>query len=514
MTIGVRVYGPSGTGSYTTLERVWGQRWTDEQNGPGVGQFVIHAFDAQATESLLAFRNVVKFVLDGTEVAGFIIRNRTRTRVSAGEAAEKVITVSGPLLNGLLAWLDVPYGFGQASPDARSFNYASLTAPGGYTWTTPDASTFSSDVRAPLVDAATWPSQLTDAQWIWPSDAEGNHAAGDYAFFRKTFTVANDVQVVIFSTGDNSLELYVDEERIVQTHSPDSYSWFVPNRHEMTLSAGTHIIAARVDNLFVTSPAGLLVSMHELTADAEPGTRILKSDSSWECFAGPTVPRWTHGAILRHLVVLNQTAGVTPANQVTFGFTATHDSAGVPWSTQVDVEFNVGENLLDVAMRLSEFGLDWYLGPDMVLHAWEMRGTDLSGSVELAEGENILELQVTSQDLLATRLRYRTDSGWHTEDSGASGVYLGFLSLGTAADDTTASLLVAEAFARYAQPAAEHSMESAILPGAEPYADFGVADTVSAPDEWGAVVPLRVRALTIAQQGERVTCVPEFLVED
>ena len=65
-------------------------------------------------------------------------------------------------------------------------------------------------------------------------------------------------------------------------------------------------------------------------------------------------PEKTVGFIVKTLVDLAKSRGALPG--LTYNFTATHDSAGIPWRFLLDVNYDAGVNLLDLATGLADNG--------------------------------------------------------------------------------------------------------------------------------------------------------------
>jgi hypothetical protein len=85
-----------------------------------------------------------------------------------------------------------------------------------------------------------------DARWIWSSKNAQTAAAGETAYFRKTFTLAAPSNVTrVIATADNELDIYVDGKRIASTKA-----WETPVKTSLDkpLAAGSHTIAAKARN--------------------------------------------------------------------------------------------------------------------------------------------------------------------------------------------------------------------------------------------------------------------------
>lgn len=519
----VTVYDSTGGGvPLATLERVWGVQWKDELNGPGVGQFTIHGADAQATQALLKDRNIVKFSYAGADRFAMVIRGRRRVHVSQQEQAGELITVSGPGVASMLtAGVVFPeYGTLRRSGDSRAFSYGSRQSEWyiASEWAAPVASAASSDIRTPQIVG--WPAESMSASWIWPTDGTLNVPLGSIAFFRREFTLTAEMAVVLFTTGDDGMELKLDGETIIPIASVESRSWKVTKRFETVLSAGVHLLAGRVNNNTVfDSPAGLLLALHQLDVDGEPvEPPVLVTDTTWLSRPGPSVPGWSKANVIRKLIIENRdTYGVESLTSMALGILSATDANGQPWEGNVDSDrsFPVGTSLLEVLTQLSEAGgFDWHAAPDMILRAYKSRGA--VRSVALQKAVNLLGHETTSTSLRATRLLTRTRHGWldvsNDPAEAASGTHYDFLSLGEVEDDVTALAISRTALATYAYPQTAHTTEVAVLPGAVPYVDYGVGDRVQGPSEWGGQVQLKIRALTMTMDRDgRMRPVPEFL---
>lgn len=522
----VKVYDKTGVTLLATFERVWDVRWKDELNGAGWAEFTIHTQDVQATQALLGDWLVVKMAYTQagtTQRFGMVITERRRRIVTKGpdERRGEIITVSGPGVAALLgsAVIFPEYGTLRRSNDSRAFNYGSIASEWyvGSEWAAPVATASGSDART--AEVADWPTAA--ASWIWPViDGSADVPMGTVGFFRKPFTLTEDTDCVGFATADDGLELKLDAETQIPMSSADSRTFKVTKRFEVTLGAGDHMVAARVDNQNAfDSPAGLLFALHKLNTDGTPGDLIIASDAAWESRPGPTVPGWRKSQVFRKAFTeARDTYGVEGMSALTVGFTATHDSDSVVWSDPVgtDRSFPVGMSVLDLLTQLSEVGsFDWRVGPDMVIEAWNHKGA--ASGVTLVKAGNLLGYETQSQALTATRLLVRTRDGWlNVGDAGTAeatyGTHFDFLSLGDVEDDTTATAIAETTLSTYAVPQAAYTAEVAVLPDAVPYVDYEVGDTVTAPGEWGGTVTLRVRALTMVMDDNgRMRPVPEFL---
>lgn len=82
-----------------------------------------------------------------------------------------------------------------------------------------------------------------------------------------------------------------------------------------------------------------------------------------------------------------KTAGFIP--HITVDFTATVDSAGVPWAETDDFEVEVGKDLLSLLVEFaSAAGVEWQMGQNFVLSAKQDWGTDRSSTIKMYSGRH------------------------------------------------------------------------------------------------------------------------------
>lgn len=168
---------------------------------------------------------------------------------------------------------------------------------------------------------------------------------------------------------------------------------------------------------------------------------------------------------------------------ITRGFTATHDSRGVPWSKEIVFVCQVGnDSWLSVAERLREEGVDVWMGTDWVLHAAQQRGDDLSASTVIPL-DSAYQLQHEDETQLINALLVRTDDVWFRRGSPPAGTRREeFLSLGLQPDVQSAigladTVLTAMARSRQVIRFALTTGQNA----AQPYVDFDLMDRITAP---------------------------------
>jgi len=126
------------------------------------------------------------------------------------------------------------------------------------------------------------PGVIIDARavrWIWSSSKASTAAAGETAYFRKTFTLADPSKIThLVATADNELEIFIDGKQVAT-----SETWESPVKRSLEgpLSAGPHTIAARARNAgSAPNPAGFVAFLVGADSKGKP-TWSLGSDGSW-----------------------------------------------------------------------------------------------------------------------------------------------------------------------------------------------------------------------------------------
>jgi hypothetical protein len=219
------------------------------------------------------------------------------------------------------------------------------------------------------------------------------------------------------------------------------------------------------------------------------------------------------GAILRTFVNEGQARGAVPGLAV--DFSASADSAGQPWATQLTLELEPGQELLTVLINLAEQGVvDWAmqgrtlrvwnegtaLAPDLAsgLAPVDLRlGRDVveapdEGTLEelasaiLIEGEDGFSLEVTNPSALTPWGRWET----HQQQGGVS-------------DAGTATLLGQAALERTSRERVQITRGITLYAARWlPWAHYAPGAHVLAPGEGGAMESLRIRQLTLSKDSD------------
>lgn len=257
------------------------------------------------------------------------------------------------------------------------------------------------------------------------------------------------------------------------------------------------------------------IAWHEAVTTNDAAAPTTEDDSwHWTEAMGAYAP----GVVVRMLEEA-QERGCFPF--VTYDFSRTVDSDGTPWSSDVaitDYRLAIGTDLLSMLGDLQGLGLVFQMDADWVLHCWERAnfGSDLSGSVTLARGDNLSAGAVQKQIAAPARSSVlvkgtRGDNGettWVEADSAAGLDEVkrrkeGFLDAGATTGFTTLTNLGLESIYQKLRlrlgPSALPVLDSTL----RPFTDYQQGDTVTVdvPGAWDS----EARQITGVQLTDRDT---------
>lgn len=266
------VYDPSNTTYIGTVRRRQTSSFTEELNSSGTGTLIGMLNDPvfKANPEILRPRNVVRAYLDGDLVFAWQVRGGDTTLIGPGEDTDRTTPLAGP---GGLEVLKEAYVRPEftitkeptRSANARTFGYMTNQETKAYyalmrqnSWYDPDkwVKGFARKHKAPEFKNsltprnAVWPAEWpdADASWLWASDPLLPANPGD-VYFRGKFTMKSVQTVGVYATGDNNLQLWLDDILIIDNSAnSDNY------QHQQTftwigeIAAGKHRLAAKVTN--------------------------------------------------------------------------------------------------------------------------------------------------------------------------------------------------------------------------------------------------------------------------
>ena len=495
----------------------------NEMKGVGGGSFTISRSDPKllADPTLVKGRNICKIKVDTEYVGAFLMGDRESTIIGSGERAEIAYKLAGPGLKQLFDDADI-YPWGGIKPQSRSkrnFNFAS--EPGDWynpaNWVDPTLfSTVGSQAHYPL--PAKWPSKAPNAGWIWGSPFlnPGPMPFG-ICYFRYTLNITNAGRYAIYTAVDDVFTLYVDGEQIAKS-AENSTSWKEASRVEVDLSVGTHIIGYAARNLQAVGyngPAALACAVFRIMGLEEETLVGGSQVSGWKVNAYPTrAPGWSPGEVILDLLAEAEARGIIFPTILNPTFTATVDSNGVPWPSDLytDWSFGVGDSMLSVITKMEEASVDIWIDPENYdLNMVPSRGKDrtiftfagptaTSTPIEFKLGKHLRVANTQSKSKIKNSLLLKTLEGWIEDTDSSSISQYGRIeaTLNTDASPQLAQVLADLVFTQRAQEEEGASYEL-IVGEYIPFVDFNIGDWVLAPNEQGVATKRRVMSISVTE---------------
>jgi hypothetical protein len=507
--IEVAVYEPDATTLIAVIPRRDGVQGKDELNGVAASQFNLHLDDAllASKPQLLDPFNVVKMKPAGAVdyVHAWQLEELAPVQVSGEEQAGRRVTISGRQIRSILDTAPV-----LGSSENRVFDFSSPTGPWyvGADWDTPVGVVWTADTTARAGNPRDWPDPT--AEWIWSTDPEAS-SPPERNWFRGEFTLAALTDVTIWASCDNSMSLRLNGQVIATTDPTDLFAWRgMIQPYRVTLPAGTHLVAAWVDNAASTgnNPGAFLCTVGTADAQGTLDTVLLRTNTTdWLVHAAANPPGWHAAQILIKLLDEAQSDGYLPG--VTWDFTDTLDSDGQAWDDLQDEQIPVGTDLLTVSQRWAGTVYDIHMTHDLVLQAWKRRGSDLSGTVALTAGVNVTSLAPTVRywQIRNVAVGRHTGGLFTLEDTGSSTAYgkRAFpLALGDAGSTAQAEQDAQAALDELIAPAVTLPLSMTSAVGPQPTDDFNLGDTISAPALLTGQADARVLTWTMIENENRI----------
>ena len=498
----------SAGGFVRHLDRLDGLRWLDEFNTAGAGS--IDMLRHLPTDTLAAGNQIMvsvgkndifRIVLDaepGYRVDG----NGDRTDAWAGMGA------LGVLNSGMV----IPeYGWRPEATEERSFDYGSDPAIGGWLvaseWKTPVGRLVRSSWRwwyRKRHLPKGFPTKT--AYWLWWRNPDSTASVDETCYFRSSFTLSQTRRVKFWVCGDDTLEFQVDGETRI-TQGPGG--WKKASTLVLTLSAGTHYVAAKVTNKPGSTGnqnrSGFLCAIGRINGDGDVTKWVRRSNpASWTVRRQRSAaPGWSVGQIIHQLVSEQVARGCASHSGITYGFTTSTDSSGRAWIRREEVQIPVETLGLDWMQQMAELGVDVFMSPALKLSVWRTRGVDRSAKVRLGSGENAAPLDESgSPEPPIRNVAYaRSRSGWvgvtHAASVAARGRREVGISLGSARSSAQTAASLNQMLPDLADPPQTHEFKiSGAAGGPQPYTHFNVGDWISARPT-GNTAWARCRVLSI-----------------
>lgn len=247
--------------------------------------------------------------------------------------------------------------------------------------------------------------------------------------------------------------------------------------------------------------AGFLLTASAIGSDNRPGQVVARTSSGW--LAAAKEPKWVPALIVWTLVLEAKARGVTRIDKVTRSFTDLKDSAGVDWVTERDTTIPVGTGLLDVMDYTVDLGIDWWINPvTCEVSAWERRGRDLSDTVRLNLGRELLSYATVEERELRTAAIVRTKDGWTEarENVRTHGRRETIVQTDRTRSESTGEEIAKGVLARLGRTrVVADRLDAVATDNATPYRQFTVGDIVGVPSPGGRGAG-RARVLSISMQ--------------
>jgi outer membrane protein OmpA-like peptidoglycan-associated protein len=289
----VTLWDATGQTKLAVLDNARNVAWQEELSKPGTATFEVPIDDPKTP--LIADRCVVKFALHGQVRFGCVVSTETCSFTSDGgrvwlryDSQAGVGSIIGR------AVVFPERGLTRKSSDDRLFGFMSNVRPDYGTtwyvpadWTTPERISWDSNnfhAGYPPVFATIDPR----AQWLSaPPSPSTNRRAGSTTYFRDTFVVQSEIPVVIYASADAYFTLYLDDETVIEADYTTTQQWAEAKTFKTTLAAGSHVLAARVENSTTQrGPISFICSVAYLSDTGQPGeamdSETLSGDVNFE----------------------------------------------------------------------------------------------------------------------------------------------------------------------------------------------------------------------------------------
>lgn len=487
----------------------------DAPNDVGSGLLRVHIDDPDIAD--LTSGNIVVVSYLGTPFFAWRIEPWTQDTVSKDEAAGKLRTLSG---RGTLATWEAAIVFG---PLGASADLVGDYRPFGWADPNYDDTGWSSAVQikqqssgaTPWAGAPTdWPAIGNTAYWIWSRAAVAGPPPQPVgiSYFRKSFTLAGEMAIALFFSADDGFDLYLDGVRVAG--ETRAFQWAETKRFDIHLSAGTHYLAVRAENITRTAAATnvagfVLAGIETDEGGATLSTLVVKTDNTWKASDYPAAPPGaTPGYIIRKLLAEVQARDSgpqpSPLAAMTTSFSDTTDSNSSPWET-LDASYRIGATYLEVIRQLCETHIDVQMDPaSLTLHAYgKPAGVDYSSTIDLVEGENILTLTHESAPAAVTAALVRYGDGRYRVTSTAGAQWLeAYIEAGGAESPDQADRVASAVFDRRAADRVTPDALVEPTAGRTPYVDFANFDVITVPTHNGSTTTKKVYGITMTTDDE------------
>lgn len=514
-----------------TVQVKAGMSWSDLLGGGGSANLSAPLLQsALVTLPTMLENSVVKIALDLTgdpltltEIPfGFLGEGGEWSLVGADEDAGKDRALQCRSLFGLLddIILQPESGWQAFSGDDRAFGWMSRITAHSF-----DESQWDGTIHATKYKDVGSGADRYHKPKHWPDKnaAWVNAGSKDKQYFRCRLLLGEDTPVKIFYSSDENGRVYVDSELKIKSNS-DETGYTKKHHWSGVLGPGVHTIAFRFLHIYETFGSwGLItdysdvdkailtvMTVNEFGAVKKVLRRTSSNTSVWLCCQrddGDDPPSWTAAGIVLQCFSEARDRGVDASQDITVNFDKTDDTSSVAWADQHEKSWAVGTRLSQIVTDLGEHG---GFDPDLIAHsvdglrlnAYKNQGSDVSGTVALTVGVNVLSYRIATQPIVANSLLVRSANRYQLREDLTSmaidgaGRREGFLKLGKALSRLQARRRADHALENFGYEQQTHTAEIIATTGCVPYLDFGKGDTIMGYDREGSPTPVRVLSIS------------------
>jgi hypothetical protein len=489
--IDLRLFNNAGVRRNARLMEARGFRFTEALGADGGGSFTCAWLaDTLPTDWTLLETGFAKAALVLTagaapvEVFGWELVPSSGS--ASGEKGQWDVTSSGPGLRHLFEYAALHPESGtwdKNTEDVRYFGWMSY--PSAYWYDPADWST----------PATYGPVKLAGNRTGEKITADTTPAVDDINLGRTAFNLATAAAVDIYWQCDDEGTLYVDSKQADVSQQANT-----TQKIRLGLSAGDHNIAIEVTNT-INPECGFAC----LVVNVGTNTVIRRTDTTnWVTHkvVGGVKPGMSAGAILRTVLDEAQSVGqdVHGLDLLTPDFDGQDDSNSSAWTDLQEVAFPLGTSMGEIVRHLEELDCEVRVKPDFTFQAFKEQGTDVSATVWLQPGVNVLSRSWQGAPVTGTVALVRTVGGWVTVTNSAGVTANGrryiAITSGTSASTAQGARLGARAMDETAQAQYVYTVQFRATADCMPWQDFFVGSTITSEDRRGAMVPMDVLSIS------------------
>lgn len=353
-----------------------------------------------------------------------------------------------------------------------------------------------------------------------------------HQYYRYTYYAKKPIAVRIACSADEYYAVWLNGEQIIESENYETgYKTYTYS--DQVLNKGWHIFSiyktGRGTPRIGDGSDAMIFGVGDLSAVTDTnsdkvkftGKKVLfvSKATGWACHMGKNVPGWNRAMVLESFMEEMEERKFIGAHLMARDWNTTTDSYGKAWPRKdFDKEVGIGTKGTEFLQLLTEAnGFDVWLDPGTYkVRAATRRGRDKSASIRLEPRRNVLDWNTSSTEDVINSFLVHYDGGWleyEVKDSIAKyGRTEGFITLGDLTTPTKVIKTMDKLTAGLSKPAGEAgsidvkmkalgqpSGSLIPVPGAVPFLDFEVGDTISALNEYGNYDKYRVMALTVSE---------------